>query len=118
MMPTHTIRLPNGRSVAVAEYVRSWRILRQMEPDNRVAGFGHFPMPASEILRDLRYGMHDRINLRDQRFEKGRKWHHDWQRAMRHAQWQVNTPRLIIDWLPPDLEPRFSHRLRRNRCDL
>ena len=44
----------------------------------------------------------------------GRKWDYDWWCEMRRAADQLNHPGLIIDWLPPDLQDRFAHRLRQN----
>jgi hypothetical protein len=45
---------------------------------------------------------------------RGRKEDPDWQRAMRQSADRINHPRLIINWLPPELKGRFAHRLREN----
>ena len=107
----YTVKLPDGRDVTLREYVRSWRILKTLPPDREVARFAWYPMQAAEILRELRRGMHDRINRHLPDYGKGRKWDADWQRAMRHAANDLNHPRLVIHYLPPDLKARFAHRL-------
>lgn len=107
----HTIGLPDGRSVSVREYVRSWRVLRTLSPDRLVNGFYWYPETASIILRALRVGMHDRINRHLPGYGIGRKWDPNWQAEMRRAANDLNCPRLVIHWLPPDLRSRFAHRL-------
>jgi len=76
-----------------------------------VRGFGHFAQPASEILTALRDGMHDRINRHIPKYGEGRKWDHDWQRAAMQCANFVNTPRLIVRWVPQDLKARLAHRI-------
>ena len=56
------IGLPCGRAVTVAEYVRSWRMLRNLDRDRPVERWSHFPTPAGEILDAIRARIHDRIN--------------------------------------------------------
>ena len=53
------------------------------------------------------------LNRKINRNEKprGRKDSPDWEREMRRAADQINRPRLVIHWLPPDLRNRFAHRL-------
>lgn len=111
-MSKNTIVLPNGRRTSVSRYVAAWHALKAMPASATVPGFDHFPAPASDILGSMRAGLHDRINRHDVAFGKGRKWDADWQRAALQTAGRVNTPRLIIDWLPPDFKARFAHRLR------
>ena len=110
------IRLPSGRWVSVNTYLIAWRQLQTtaiLNPDKLITGWDHFPTTAKEILRDMRYGLHDRINRHDRtRPPTWRKLDADWQRAMTHSAYMLNTPRLIIDWLPAELRHRFNHRLR------
>ena len=119
-MAKHVIRLPNGKTCSLRTYVDSWRALKGMRPELDVNGFDHFPTPAKSILRALRAGMHDRINRHVPGYGQGRKWSSDWQRHVRQAAWQVNTPRLILNWLPLDLtkafstNPRIQNRMRHN----
>lgn len=107
----HVIRLPDGRRVTVAEYCRSWRALKAMEPRALVRGWGHFATDAGAILRAIREGVHDRINRRLAWSQDGRKWAPIWQRDMQRAARDLNHPRLCIHWLPVDLRERFGHRL-------
>lgn len=58
------ITLPNGHRVTLGEYVRSWKILKTLPPHQDVTGFSIFPQSAAWILKALRYGLLDRINIR------------------------------------------------------
>lgn len=107
----HVIRIPNGRAVTLAEYCRSWRTLKTLDPAARVQGWDHFATDAGAILRAIREGVHDRINRRLPWSQEGRKWAPIWQRDMARAARELNHPRLCIHWLPPDLRERFGHRL-------
>lgn len=53
--------------------------------------------------------LHNKINRNEKK--RGRKDCHLWDTEMRRAATQVNTPRLIVRWLPKDLRGRLSHRL-------
>lgn len=110
-MTKHSIRLPNGRSVGLGKYVAAWRKLRKMNPDDQVRGFGYFPEDAAYILREMRFGMHDRINRHIACYGVGRKWDQDWQQHAMQAAHAVNTPRLVVRWVPPDLRKRLAHRI-------
>ena len=108
------VTLPNGRACGLGKYVAAWRKLRKIvaaDPDAQVSGFDYFPCAAWEVLRDLRVGMHDRINKHDPRYGHGRKWSSDWQRAATHCANAVNTPRLIVRYVPPDFRVRLAHRV-------
>lgn len=114
-MTQHCIVLGDGRRVGVAAYCAAVRKAKA----NPCAHFNRtfedrWGGPGAEIVRQFVKGVHDRINHGDPAYGVGRKWSPDWQRAMRQAANFLNVPRLIIDWLPPDLEARFAHRLRRN----
>lgn len=65
-MTTYLITLPGGRKVTIGEYVRSWKVLKQMVKDGRgrarVAGWNWWDTEAADILRQIRRGVHDRIN--------------------------------------------------------
>ncbi len=107
------IRLPNGKWCGLAAYVQSWRTVRALPPEASVRGFGDWPEPAADVLRELRYGLHDRINRHIPSFGVGRKWDHDWQREVGHTARAVNTPRLIVRWVPAHLQGRLAHRITR-----
>jgi len=112
---THTVRviiLPSGRQVRLGEYVRSWQALLAMSPETRVDRWNDWSASARDILRDLRDGIHDRINRHIEWYGRGRRWAPNWQRQTRHLANAINTPRLIIDWIPIDYRSRFQHRLR------
>lgn len=56
------ITLPNGRQTSIPEYVRCWRLLKAMNPEREVTNWSWFPVPARDILREMVFGVHDRIN--------------------------------------------------------
>lgn len=104
------VTLPNGRQVPLRAYVAAWRVVRK-NPAESFKGFGHFSMTGAEIRRELLAGMHDRINRHAAGHGLGRKWDGDWQRAAEQTARAVNTPRLIVRWIPTDLRARLAHRL-------
>lgn len=110
-MSARVITLPNGRAVGLGAYVRAWRLLLTTRPDADIRGFTWHALPAADVLRELRYGLHDRINRHLPGYGRGRKWHHDWQRAASQCARAVNTPRLVVRWAPQDLRARLAHRL-------
>lgn len=59
-----TIRIPNGKSIPLGVYVSSWKALKSLAPDTEIAGWSWHPVTAADILRELRRGIHDRINRR------------------------------------------------------
>ena len=110
------ITLGDGRACGLGTYVKAWRaILTLPERQWLVRCPDGYGGTASDALRQLRDGMHDRINRHIPGYGKGRKWDSDWQRTMTQSAHALNTPRLIIDWLPADLKARFAYRLRVNR---
>jgi hypothetical protein len=108
------ITLPNGNACGIPTYVKAWRTLKTAQPDEQIKGWDHFATEAKDILREIRYGVHDRINRHISGYGHGRKWSEDWQRTMIQSADRLNTPRLVIDWLPGDLKERFANRLRVN----
>jgi hypothetical protein len=105
------IRLPNGKRCTLAAYVHAWRVLLATPERTQVAGFDYWPDDAGRILSQLRQGMHDRINRHIPGHGTGRKWSDDWQRHAIQCTHAVNTPRLRVDWIPPDLRARLAHRI-------
>jgi hypothetical protein len=108
----YVVRLPNGLACPIPSYVAGWRALKAMDERAKVRGWDHFPAEAGAILRALREGMHDRINRALPWSQDSRKWSPLWQRDMARAARDLNHPRLVISWLPPELRERFGHRLR------
>lgn len=114
-MTKRYIVLGCGRRIGLGAYVAAWRKCLALDPETWIGrGVDGCGQTAGEALQDLRRGLHDRINLRSPGFGIGRKWSADWQRQMIYSAGQLNTPRLIIDWLPPEFAVRFPDRLRRN----
>lgn len=60
------ITLPNGHAVSLRCYVDSWKILLTLPPSQQVTGWSWYPESAGEILRNISFGVHDRINQRGQ----------------------------------------------------
>lgn len=81
-MAIQVIGLPNGRKCGLGTYVKAWKALKAAQPAERIAGFGLFPEPAADILREMRYGMMDRINRKVPGFGCGRKWDSDYQASL------------------------------------
>ncbi len=67
------IHLPNGKACSLPTYCAAWRTLKTIAPDAEIKGWEWYPIEARDILRDLRAGMHDRINRRDPRYGRGRQ---------------------------------------------
>ena len=57
-----TIKLPGGRQVLLCEYLRSWRKLKSLPPQNQVANWEWYPVSAGDILRGISAGIDDRIS--------------------------------------------------------
>ena len=109
---TRLIRLPNGRSVTLGAYVAAWRAVKSLDPSRPCGGFDHFPEPAGDILREMRRGMHDRINRHLSWFGTGRKWEQDYQiNTMRRARAVNGRGRVWPDLIHRDYRPRLARRL-------
>lgn len=110
------IRLPNGRTVTVAAYVRAWRQLRALPPTSLVTGFDDGPTTAAAVLESFSSGLNERINRHRPYYGRGRKWGADEQRAMVYtAALLRSSPRCVLDWVPASFRSRLAHRLRA-RC--
>lgn len=120
MSTVRVITLGCGREIRLGAYARAWRRAKAASPGTVFERglTSHFPVTREQLLEQFRYGTDDRISRKIPGYGKGRKWDEDWQRAMLQAQWKINTPRLILDWLPEDLRTRFAHRMRCNMEDL
>jgi hypothetical protein len=108
---TRHFATPCGRLASVGDYVRLWRAVRALPSTTVVTGWDHFPCEAGDVLRDLRRSLHHRINRHTTYYQGGRKWESDWQRSAALTARYVNTPRLIVRWVPIDLRARLHHRL-------
>lgn len=70
-----------------------------------------WPVTGEDVRQEFLAGVHDRINRHVPGFGRGRKWAQEWQADATRTARDVNTPRLVIRWLPRDLRARLSHRL-------
>ncbi|GHE73023.1 hypothetical protein GCM10019059_35800 [Camelimonas fluminis] len=114
-MAQRTLRLGDGSQVPLQRYTKAWRTILRMPPDTWLLRCPNgWPGTAEDALWQLRHGMHDRINRHIPGYGRGRKWSDDWQRETMQAAHNLNTPRLIIDWLPTHLKTRFHGRLRQS----
>lgn len=104
------IGLPNGGQCTLGTYVASWKTLLTMDPGAEVGGFDYDARKAGYVLSALAEGLHDRINRHDPRYGVGRKWSDTWQADAYRTARMVNTPRLIVRWVPKDLAARLAHR--------
>lgn len=103
-MTQRYVTLGDGRRIGLGAYVAAWKRCIELDAETPIGrGVTGWGQTAGEALQDLRAGLADRINKDLPWYGRGRKWSADWQRGMAQAAWQVNTPRLIIRWLPADL---------------
>jgi hypothetical protein len=106
--------LPSGKRCSPPTYCQCWRTLKTLDPDTEVKGWEWYPYKATEILRELRYGLHDRINRHIPGFGRGRKWSTDYQITLRREAQVVNdyaARRLIYPQnklCTPELQRRFQ----------
>lgn len=67
---TRVITLPSGKRCTLATYIQGWKALKAMTPEQR--DWRHFENwswhsnTGTDILREIRRGVHDRINQRGQ----------------------------------------------------
>jgi hypothetical protein len=110
----YAIGLPNGRKCSIPTYIASWRALKALPADAEVKGWEWYPVPAGDVLRELRAGIHDRINRKDPAYGKGRKWDPRYQIDLRRDADCVNSysdKRIVypVNRLStPELQDRFG----------
>jgi hypothetical protein len=66
---------------------------------------------ADEWLRWFRQCLDKKISSHMPHVNRGRKWGYDWQIQAWRTSREVNTPRLIVRWIPREFLPRLTHRL-------
>lgn len=109
------VRVPRGSLVSLGRYIAAWKALKQLPSGASIAGWDHFPTPASDVLRRMREGLHDRINRRLPWYGQGRKWDAQWQVETMRLAFRVNTMRLLV-WereVPKEFRARLEHRITR-----
>lgn len=112
MSAIRVIGLPNGRRVTLGTYAKAWRKLLTVPADSSIEGWSHFTTPARDILRAMRDGLADRINQRDPRYGKGRKWGEEWFFQVRRLASSVNSRvRVYPCDVPRELRARLAHRI-------
>jgi len=112
------IRLPNRKWVSPATYCHGWRVLKQLPPQEMVRGWGEWgEESAASILRQIRFGVHDRINRHDRTQQFGRKFDQDYQASLRrdHMRLYDIANRVRVYQFETDaVRSRFGHLLARN----
>lgn len=119
-MTKRCIVLGCGRRIGLGRYVEAWKKCLDLPPKTWIGrGVDGWGQTAGDALRDLRKGLNDRINKHLPWYGKGRKWESDWQAGMWRASRDVNNPRLLIHWLPPELMKvaRFKERVEYARSN-
>lgn len=119
-MSMRYVTLGCGRKVPLGAYVAAWKKALDAPLGSRFNGSpsdSRLPASREDVLREFRAGMTDRINRNVPGFGKGRKWASDYYWSMRRAAQEVNNPRLIIRYLPPDLmkRPKLAARVEYGR---
>jgi len=117
----------SGRPISLANYCKAWKLALAAPADAVFEkGFTWYSQTRTEVLREFRRGLQDRINRRIDGFPgtlkptadlETRKREYEWQIETYRAAQRLNHPRLVIDYLPPWLKQRFAHRLRENILD-
>jgi hypothetical protein len=109
---TRFVDLGNGSQYSLAAYVQSWKQAKSLPLDTPVKTVPGqwWPGTVSDVLRELRSGIDNRINRHDTRYGHGRKWHHDWQRSALQTARAVNS-RCVIHWVPFEFRGRLKHRV-------
>lgn len=51
------ITIPNGKRVSLGAYVKTWKLLKTLDPNEEVGGWEWFPVKVSIILRDISDGV-------------------------------------------------------------
>ena len=108
------VTLWTGQQCTLATYIQSWSAVKRMPAGQPITLHRDIPRTREDILRFMADGIHDRINRNDSSFRQGRLWDAARQAEMQHFARQINTPRLVIDWVPPCLR---KHRHRMNIAD-
>jgi hypothetical protein len=116
--------LPNGKHCSLATYRNAWNKLKTLKPDSEINGWEWYPVPARDILRQLRAGMHNRINRHIPGYSKGRKWSVDYQHTLRREARMIHdyTQRRIIHphnrLSTPELQRRFQWNYTRDGLEI
>jgi hypothetical protein len=113
---TRFITLPNGKACPLPVYCAAWVTLKTLDPNAEIGSWEWYPVKARDILRELRAGLHDRINRHDPRHGRGRKWSVEYQvdqmrdarRVNEYAGHRIVHP--VLRLATPELQRRFQWR--------
>jgi hypothetical protein len=105
------ITLPGGNKCRLGAYVAAWRTIKTLPAETIIPRWNWHQNDAASVLRSLRAGIHDRINKHVLGYGCGRKWDQNWQVEAGRAARAVNTPRLVVGWVPVEFRARLAHRL-------
>jgi hypothetical protein len=106
------IRIPSGRVVTIGQWVHAFKTLKTADPKATVPNWSWCHNDAAHVLREMRHSLDDMIERHDRtRPAHWRKLDPDWQRMMQRTAREVNTPRLVVRWLPLELRGKLAHRL-------
>jgi len=107
------ITLGNGKQIGLGIYVEGWKSCRQAPHGTTykhgLCGWGS--ETRETILHQFARGLHDRINHHIPGYGQGRKWSHNWFMQAWRISRDVNTPRLIVHWIPKEFHKKLQHRL-------
>ena len=108
------VTIARQKQVPLGAYVRAIGIAKAAPEQTFKSGLSTFwTTKGREIHEQFYEGLTDRINRRIANYGKGRKWSNEWQIETQRAARALNTPRLVIHWLPKWLLGRFGHRIER-----
>jgi hypothetical protein len=107
----YTVKTCSG-TVTLGVYVSTWKTVKRspLGTEYRSGLNTWWPTSREEVLSQYRNGLHDRINRHVKAYGVGRKWCPDWQRTTQQFAQSINTPRLVIHWVPPWLRDRIKPR--------
>lgn len=107
------VKLGDGRNMPVGAYAEAWKKAKSMPPDAPVRGTPSDPAgggTAKDVVREMRAGMEDRINRKDPRYGKGRKWDDTWQNDARRLKDTLGRKSEVPagEAHPVELRPRLA----------
>ncbi len=112
--PVRCVIIPCGRPVSVRQYAAAWRMVRSLPPDTpiRARQWDHCDTTAGRVLRDMRHGLHDRINRHVPRYGIGRRWEPEYAGDVARLARTLRDRCVVRPCdVPRDLVPRLAHRI-------
>lgn len=112
--PVRCIITPCGRPVSVRQYVSAWYMVRSLPPDTiiRARQWDYCDTTSGRVLRDMRFGLHDRISRHIPAYAAGRRWDGAHQAAMVRLAWALRSKCVVRTCdVPREIAPRLAHRI-------